>query len=144
VIRPLEDADTPALAEALAAMDPWARLGFSAKGLAAYLTRPDPALRRMVLLRDGQPAGVVALRAPWLRGPFIELLAILPGHQGAGLGRAAIQWAVEQAGGNLWVTVSAFNESARAFYAATGFQEVASLPDLVAEGFEEVLMRRRG
>ncbi|MBC7953830.1 MAG: hypothetical protein H7Z12_18685 [Rhodospirillaceae bacterium] len=32
---------------------------------------------------------------------------------------------------------------ARAFYARAGFTEVASLPDLVAEGSDEILLRRR-
>jgi hypothetical protein len=37
--------------------------------------------------------------------------------------------------------VSSFNAAARAFYSATGFFEVAVLPDLVARGFDEVLLR---
>lgn len=140
--RPLAALDIPALAAALAGLDPWRSLGYSAAGLAAYLAREDAALNRVALERDGRAAAVLALRRPWLRGPYIELLAVLPEAQGAGLGHALVEWAAAQAGGNLWACVSAFNQSARAFYARTGFAEVAVLPDLVREGFDEILLRR--
>lgn len=142
--RPLVADDITVLAPALAAMDPWRRLGFTAVGLAAYLGREDAALTRMVLERDGRPAAVLALRRPWLRGPYIELLAVLPTAQGGGHGRRLVEWAAAQGGGNLWACVSAFNDSARAFYARAGFDEVAVLPDLVAAGADEILLRRRG
>lgn len=142
-LRPLVSAHIAALAPALAAMDPWRRLGFTAVGLAAYLGREDAALTRVVLEQDGRAAAVLALRRPWLRGPYIELLAVLPDAQGGGHGRRLVEWAAAQGGGNLWACVSAFNHAARAFYARAGFVEVAPLPDLVAEGADEILLRRR-
>lgn len=142
MIRPLDGADIPALAQVLADLDPWRRLGFSAAVLAAYLGRDDPALIRVVAEQDGAPAALLALRKPWLRGPYIEVLAVLPAAQGAGLGRALVEWAAAQSGGNLWACVSDFNAPARAFYARQGFAEVASLPDLVAAGEGEILLRR--
>lgn len=141
--RPLIPSDITVLAPALAAMDPWRRLGFTASGLAAYLGREDPALTRMVMVQDGVAVAVLALRNPWLRGPSIELLAVLPAGQGGGFGRTLVEWAAVQGGGNLWACVSAFNLSARAFYTHAGFVEVAPLPDLVAEGSDEILLRRR-
>lgn len=141
--RPLTAADIAALASALAGMDPWRTLGFTAIGLAAYLGREDGALTRMVVERDGAPAGLIALRRPWLRGPYIELLAVLPAAQGGGCGRGLVEWAAAQGGGNLWACVSSFNAPARAFYARAGFDEVATLPDLVAAGADEILLRRR-
>lgn len=143
MIRPLVEADIAPLAAALAAMDPWLTLGYTAAGLAAYLGREDAALTRVVAERDGAPAALLALRRPWLRGPYVELLAVLPAAQGAGLGHALVEWAAAQGGGNLWACVSAFNAPARAFYARAGFAEVAPLPGLVAEGLDEILLRRR-
>lgn len=141
--RPLADADIATVAPALAAMDPWLTLGYTAAGLAAYLGRDDAALTRMVVERGGAPAAVLALRRPWLRGPYVELLAVLPAGRGLGLGRQLVGWAAGQGGGNLWACVSAFNHTARAFYARAGFVEVATLPDLVVDGAEEILLRRR-
>ncbi|MGE5477462.1 MAG: GNAT family N-acetyltransferase [Bacteroidales bacterium] len=141
--RPLTAADAAALAPLLAEMDPWRRLGFSAAGLAAYLGRDDAALTRVVLECGGRAAAVLALRRPWLRGPYVELLAVLPEAQGGGYGRRLVEWAAGQGGGNLWACVSAFNHAARAFYARAGFTEVAALPDLVMDGADEILLRRR-
>lgn len=141
--RPLGPDDIAVLAPVLAGMEPWRTLGFSAIGLAAYLRREDAALGRVVLEQGGRPVAVMALRRPWLRGPYIELLAVVPGAQGGGLGHRLVEWAAAQGGGNLWACVSAFNHAARAFYARAGFVEVAQLPDLVAEGADEILLRRR-
>lgn len=141
--RPLTAADIVQLAPLLATMEPWRTLGYGAAGLAAYLGRDDGALTRVVVERDGRPVAALALRRPWLRGPYIELLAVLPAAQGRGLGRALVEWAAGQGGGNLWACVSAFNHVARAFYAGAGFAEVAPLTDLVADGHDEILLRRR-
>jgi ribosomal protein S18 acetylase RimI-like enzyme len=86
---------------------------------------------------------LLVLRSPWLRGPYIEVLAVLPQAQGGGAGRALVAWAAAQGGGNLWACVSAFNHGARAFYARSGFVEVTALADLVADGHDEILLRRR-
>lgn len=141
--RPLAVADAAPLAQGLAAIDPWRRLGYSAAGLETYLRRDDPALIRMVVDGADGVAALLALRRPWLRGPYIELLAVLPAAQGTGLGRMLVEWAAAQGGDNLWACVSAFNRPARAFYAGLGFVEVAPLSDLVAAGADEILVRKR-
>ncbi|OAN52260.1 hypothetical protein A6A04_00775 [Paramagnetospirillum marisnigri] len=146
-LRPLEPADCRPMAEALAAQDPWLSLGFNATALERYLARDDAALARFAVERgeDGR-AGLLAVRWPWLRGAYIELLAVFPAHQGRGLGGAVVDWVAGQTAGitpNLWACVSDFNASARVFYAARGFVEVAPLEDLVAPGRAEILLRRR-
>lgn len=143
MIRPLQPTDIPALAAALSQMNPWRRLGFSDDGLAGYLARADVGLTRMVVERDGVAVAVLALRSPWLRGPYVELLAVVPEHQGHGVGAQLLAWAAGQGGGNLWVCVSSFNARARQFYVRNGFAPVASLSDLVASGTDEILMRRK-
>ncbi|MDA8231825.1 MAG: GNAT family N-acetyltransferase [Magnetospirillum sp.] len=145
-LRPLDEGECASLAGILVTLDPWQTLGFQADALARYLARGDDALARFVLESGGAPAGILAVRSPWLRGPYIELLAVLPGAQGSGLGRRMVEWAAGQAAAtssNLWACVSAFNARARAFYGRVGFIETATLPDLVTAGFDEVLLRRR-
>jgi GNAT superfamily N-acetyltransferase len=149
-LRPLEAADAAplaaALAAALAAIDPWARLGYGAGALERYLTREDPALNRWAIERRGEVAGILALRSPWLRGPYVELFAVLPAHQGSGLGGAVMEWAARRAAEvsrNLWACVSDFNAPARAFYARHGFEEVGPLDGLVQPGVAEILLRKR-
>ncbi len=143
-LLPFDPDDAPSWAAMLARMDPWARLGFSAQSLARYLACPDPALQIMVARDDKDgPAGIIGLRNPWLRGPYIETLAVLTPFQGGGVGTRLIKWAVGESRCNLWVCVSAFNDKAQGFYRSQGFVPVGTMPDLVAEGFDEILMRRR-
>ena len=146
LLRPLEPPDCSVLASKLAAMDPWARLGYGAAALDAYLGRQDGALTRWAAEQNGEMAGILALRHPWLRGPYVEMLAVLPGHQGHGLGGALMEWTARHAAEvsrNLWACVSDFNTPARAFYARHGFEEIAPLDGLVQPGMAEILLRKR-
>ena len=143
-LEPLAANDAAWVAAMLAGRDPWRRLGYSAAALEAYLTRPDPALARLLLRCDDDPAGIVCLRHPWLRGPYLELFAIT--RPGRGLGSAAMDWMAARAAlvaANLWATVSEVNLPARAFYQRHGFVEVTPLDGLVADGHAEILLRRR-
>ncbi|BAE52748.1 GNAT family N-acetyltransferase [Paramagnetospirillum magneticum] len=145
-LRPLESEDARPLAQTLAAMDPWARLGYGEAALERYLGRDDGALSRWVVEHGDAPAGLLALRSPWLRGPYVELFAILPAFQGHGLGGTVMDWAAKSAAElapNLWACVSDFNAPARAFYARHGFVEVTGLDGLVQAGMSEILLRRR-
>ena len=146
LLRPLAAGEAESLGAACADIDPYRRLGLTAAALAGYLHRPDPALFRYVIEAEDRVVGVMALRSPWLRGPFLEMLAVMPAAQGMGFGRRAVDWASGQSclvAANLWTTVSDFNGSARGFYARLGFVVVTELPGLVAEGTAEILLRRR-
>lgn len=146
-LRPLDPAEAADAARGLTPLDPWRTLGFSAEALQRYLGRDDPGLSRFVADCGDWPAGVLAVRRPWLRGAHVELLAVFPDQQGRGIGKAMLDWACLQAtaagDANLWACVSDFNTPARAFYARQGFTEVAPLPDLVAAGRGEILLRKR-
>jgi GNAT superfamily N-acetyltransferase len=97
-------------------------------------------LRYVLDFGDGVPAAILCLRDPWLRGPFLELLAVtVPGR---GIGTALVAWLAERAGANLWTTVSGFNFAGRRFYRHQGFIEVARLPGLIQPGQDEFLLRR--
>lgn len=141
-MTPLDPILHETIAGQLARMDPWARLDYSASGLRAYLDRDDASLDKRAILIQGQPAALICLRQPWLLGPCIELLAVLPDHQNRGLGGQLINWAASRAGRNLWALVSAFNADARRFYARHGFVEIAPIPDLIRPGSDEILLRR--
>ncbi len=141
---PLDELAASQLAGRLADMDPWRRLGYEAARLQRYLTGDSPALARYRVDVSGRLAGVVTVRWPWLHGPYLELLAVLPEHQARGLGSAVLRWLEVEAASsrNLWVAVSAFNEAARSFYAQHGFGEVGVVPGLVRDGFDEILLRK--
>lgn len=145
-LRPLATAEAHDLAVYCAGIDPYRRLGLGPRGLKGYLTRDDPALFRFAIETKSGLSGLVAIRSPWLRGPFLEMLALMPAARGQGLGRAVLDWVAAEAlrlAPNLWTTVSNFNEDARAFYARVGFEEISELPGLIIPDASEILLRRR-
>ncbi len=142
---PVEPETAEALGNAIAAIDPWLTLDFAAQDLARYLAREERGTRKLAIVTPDGVAGAVGLRYPFLRGAYLELLAVLPGFQGRGLGRAVVDWMAAESGraGNLWTCVSAFNSRAMGFYEKQGFRRVGALPDLLREGFTEIFLRRR-
>ncbi len=145
-LRAITAEDAAQLGAGLAAIDPWRRADYPAAALTAYLTREDPAARRFAIQAGGALAGVVSVREPWLRGPYLELLGLLPPAQGRGLGGAVMRWfeAEAPAGAtNLWVLCSDFNTGALAFYARHGFRQVTPLEGLVGEDLTEILLRKK-
>ncbi len=68
----LQPQHADAIAEQLAAMDPWLTLGYSRPVLHAYLLRDDPALHRYALECSGDLAGLLCVRHPWLFGPHFR------------------------------------------------------------------------
>jgi GNAT superfamily N-acetyltransferase len=145
VLRSPTKAEARDLGAACAGFDPWLRYGTKGAALATYLESPDPALHRFAILWEGRAAGILAVRFPWLRGPFIEMLAVLPERRGRGLAGAAAAWAEARAAtvaGNLWASVSDFNAPARAFWTKRGFADVIALQGLIGDG-DEILLRKR-
>jgi len=119
----------------------------SRESLAAFLNADDASARRYAVMQDGALAGVASIRFPWLKGPYIELLAILPKFQRCGHGERILSFveseALRRGLHNVWVCASQFNDGAARFYMRHGYREAATLPDLVADGFAESLLRKR-
>lgn len=149
-LGPAELVDSPphagAIGAILAAIDPWQRNGRTAMEMAARFRDPDPGVARFAVMRDGAAVGGVIIRYPVLRGAYLETLGLAANARGTGIGRAVIDWMgreIDGVAGNLWLCVTEWNASARAFYRASGFVEVAPLPGLVQEDQAEIFMRKR-
>jgi diamine N-acetyltransferase len=144
-LLPLEQRSCASLAAGIVAMKPWSVMNYPADKLAAFLASPDAGAARYVLSAKGEESGVVSVRHPWLKGPYLELLALLPEAQSQGIGSSIMAW-FESAGlkhgaRNLWVCASSFNARALRFYERHGFARAATLP-LVADGYDEILPRK--
>jgi ribosomal protein S18 acetylase RimI-like enzyme len=141
-LRPIASEDEAnAIAAMMVTIDPWKTLGYAAGSLARGMTREDASLARYAI----EPLGYVAIRYPWLRGSYLETIAIDPAHQGRGIGAAVLDWwerTSRAVAPNLWLLVSEFNAPARRFYARHGFVEIAPLTNLVKPGVAEVLLRK--
>ncbi len=141
----LQAEDAKVVSDKLATINPWLTLGYSAAQLEKYLSADDPSLHRYTVMVDEMIAGVVAVRYPWLRGSYLELIGLFPGQQGKGLGTAILQWMERETkpwAMNCWVLVSSFNEAAKRFYLRQGFREIANIEALVSARSSELLLRK--
>ncbi|MBI4725303.1 MAG: hypothetical protein HY765_10080, partial [Rhodomicrobium sp.] len=91
-LRPLTAANAVPLGEALAAMPPWSVIGWPAERMIRGLQRELPCVRRFEVLVGNELAGIVTVQDPFLHGPYLQLLAILPAYQGRNLGLRILQW----------------------------------------------------
>ena len=134
------------LAAAIVAIPPWSVMSYPAEAMARFLATADGNASRYAVEVEGEQAGAVSVRSPWLKGPYLELLALLPKAQGQGVGSSILAWFEEEAlkvgARNLWVCVSLFNTRALRFYERHGFEQAATLPGLVADGYDEILLRK--
>ncbi len=140
---PLQEFDIAEISQQLAQMHPWQTMNYSVATLANYLRRRDACLYQYAIVTDVL-AGVLCVRYPWLRGAYIELVAIFPTQQGLGIGHDLIEWlaAPLTVNANLWALVSRVNPKARQFYQREGFVEIGELQDFVFEGYHEILLRK--
>jgi diamine N-acetyltransferase len=141
----LAPSDIPVAAEQLISMDPWLTLGYSSPGMSRYLEKRDESLFLFSVGCEGNQAGIIGIRYPWLLGPYLELFAIWKPFQGRGLGSAVMDWFAKRASRtsrNIWTLVSSFNENAINFYFKSGFRQIAYIPDLVKKDFSEILLRK--
>jgi ribosomal protein S18 acetylase RimI-like enzyme len=147
VLRPLSPRNVEALGVALAGMPPWSVIAWPAERLAASLRRELPSVRRFELMVEGKLAGTVGIQDPFLLGPYLQLLAILPDFQGRYLGSEILEWMEREArmqeARQLWLCVTTYNTRARALYERFGFTHAALLDKLATEVSDEVLMRKR-
>jgi diamine N-acetyltransferase len=143
--RTLSTADAELLSVKFAASEPWLTLGVSALVLKNYLLREDVSLYRYTVHIDDRLAGLICLRYPWLRGPYIELLGLMEDYRRQGIGTQLLNWAEAEARyetNNLWLATSSFNHQAIQFYERHGFQQIGRIEGLVHPDYDELLMRK--
>jgi ribosomal protein S18 acetylase RimI-like enzyme len=146
-LKPLEAENAARLGAALAAMPPWSVYGWTPERLTRRFLSEQPAIWRFELIAGGELAGMAAIQHPFLHGPYLQLLAILPDFQGRNLGLRVLEWMEAQArfeeARQLWLCVSTFNSRAKAFYERFGFEAVAILDKLASDRSDEIFMRKR-
>lgn len=145
-LDPIDKPLATRLADRIVKIDPWRTLGTDPTRLAASLAVGDHGSFRRAIMLNADCCGAIIIRSPWLYGPYLTLLAIFPEHQRAGVGSSILHWLESEIHGtanNIWACVSSFNTRAQSFYEVHGFKKVETLPDLVREGFSEILIRKQ-
>lgn len=134
------------LGPGLAAIDPWARVSYAGDAMTRFLSATEPGAVRYAITVDAGVAGALVVRNPWLHGPYLNLIGLLPPFHGRGVGSLALRWMEAEARGrsrNLWLCVSEFNVAARHLYEREGYVLAGRLDSLVFDGLTELLMRKR-
>jgi diamine N-acetyltransferase len=145
-LRPMSSSAAEALGAQTAAIGPWAHYGADADSITVALKRRDDGVIRYEVRCGTALVGAVVVHCPWLAGPYLQLLAVMPAHQNRGIGARILSWFESEGRSryrNLWLCVSAFNVGAYRFYRAHGFERVATLEGLLRDGDDELLMRKR-
>ena len=103
------------------------------------------SIRYQVRLADAL-AGAVIIRSPWLAGPYLQMLAVLPEWQGQAIGSAVLDWyeaaAVNAQMRQVWLCVTGINTRAQQLYRRHGYEMAARVPDMMRDGDDELLMRK--
>jgi diamine N-acetyltransferase len=144
--RSLSIGDAELLSNSFAKSEPWLTLNVSAAGLKNYLLRDDASLYRYIVQVDQQTVGILCLRYPWLRGPYIELFGLIKPYRGLGIGTELLYWVENEARAhvnNVWLVASEFNQPALQFYQRHGFVIVGTLFGLVHPDYDELLLRKQ-
>lgn len=134
------------LASGLAEIIPWCEIDLGEEVLLGHFTRDDPALRRFAVCLDGVCVGSISVREPWLKGPYLELLALFPKAQKSGIGRRLMEWFEAEAPSSTrsqWVLCSDYNLKALDFYESIGYQKITVIESLYDEKFSDYLLRKR-
>jgi ribosomal protein S18 acetylase RimI-like enzyme len=146
-LESLDDGDAIELGGAFAKLEPWRSYDSTAAGMAAFLSAQEDGAQRFGIRCDKRLAGAMCWRPNWLRGPYLQFLALLPEAQKQGIGACVLHWLEAEAavtgGRHVWIMVADSNSGALRFYERHGYEATAAVPDVVKDGQTELLLRKR-
>ncbi len=128
---------------AMAASDPWRRLGIKAEGCLAALA--GPGMETYAAFIGGRRAGHVSLTLNGLVRGYIRVMFVEPDFRGRGVGEELIAFAEKRIfrdSPNVFLCVSSFNAGARRFYRRLGYLQAGRFEDFLVRGADEILLRK--
>lgn len=139
--------DAKLLGVELAKIEPWKTLGSTAQEFEQGFQSQTNSTNTYAVIIEEKPVGIISVRYPWLLGPYLGFLGVIPEAQGKGLGKVLMNWledtAKEHSARNVFICVSDFNDAAQAFYKSCGYIKVANLDGLIVDEYSEFLLRKR-
>lgn len=139
--------DAKFLSVELAKIEPWKTLGSTPQEFEQGFQSQTTSTNTYAIIFKQKPVGIISVRYPWLLGPYLGFLGVIPEAQGKGLGNALMSWleetAKEHTARNVFICVSDFNHAAQAFYKSCGYTKAADLNGLIVDEYSEFLLRKR-
>lgn len=146
-LRHVTPKDASFLAGELVKIDPWKTLKSTPEEFDEGFQSQSSFTNTYAVIMNDKPVGIISVRYPWLLGPYLGFLGIIPKAQGRGLGKVLMNWleetAREHSARNIFICVSDFNQDAQAFYRSCGYDKVANLEGLIVDEYSELLLRKR-
>lgn len=146
-VAPMTVEAAKALGSHCATFGPWKHYGIGADQLTASFADRSGGNRPFEVRVGGELAGAIVVRDPWLIGPYLVFLGVLPSFQGQKAGDALLGWFEAEARRgdkrNIWLCVTGVNVDAQRFYRAHGWGIAATIPDLIRDGDDEIMIRKR-
>lgn len=142
-IRPLAATELEACANLMAASEPWVTLQRDHVACLGLLQEPSRECYGAWL--GEQLVGVLVLNLQGALVGYLQAICIAPERRGQGLGTALIAFAEERIlrdHPNVFLCVSAFNQSARRLYERLGYHTIGELTDYILPGHSEFLLRK--
>lgn len=130
-------------ARIMAESDPWLTLGIGYQRALAILSQPGREL--YVACVDGDVAGFALISLQGVLSGYLQTIGVAGTHRGRGVGARLlghIEERIFRERPNVFLFVSSFNEGARRFYAAHGYEEIGEVKDFLVAGHGEWLMRK--
>jgi len=141
LMRLATEADTDWFAQLMAANDPWLSYGCTYDWTRRRLDWPGSWL----FIAGDRSGGMLVHERGFLGAPYIATLLVAPEYRRQGIGSQLLKFAEKSFAGQrqMFICVSAANQAAQRLYLRYGFEQVGMLPDLVADGLDELLLRKR-
>lgn len=146
-VAPMTNDAAQVLGAACAAFGPWKHYQIGSEALTRSFLDQGGGNRPFQVRVGDELAGAIIVRESFLIGPYLVFIAVLPAFQGMKAGDALLGWFEAEARRgnkrNIWLCVTGVNEGAKRFYRAHGWEVAANLPDLIRDGDDEIMMRKR-
>jgi ribosomal protein S18 acetylase RimI-like enzyme len=143
-VRPLATrAEAEACARMMAGTEPWITLRRDYEACLRVML--DETRERYVAYRGDLLVGLLVLNLKGAFVGYIQTVCAAPEARGTGVGTALVAFAEERIfreHRNAFICVSDFNPGARRLYERLGYRLVGELPDYVAAGHSELLLRK--
>ena len=144
-LRPMHQADLPAVAAIMAGNALWQRYGVTIDTARHRLQSGLHAGASIaVAVVEDTVAGFVwyVTRGAFQRSGYIMLIGVDTGQQAQGIGRALLdhaEAALFAGSDSILLLVSSFNTAAQAFYRRHGYTPVGAIPNYVIAGVDELI-----
>lgn len=132
-----------ACARIMAASDPWLTLGIGFDQALSTVSQPDREL--YVAMIDARVAGFALVSMQGVLRGYLQTLGVDAAFRGRGVGAQLldhIERRVFREAPNVFLFVSSFNDSARRFYEAHGYETIGEVKDFLVASHGEWLMRK--